>query len=139
MYLNPLLSRVNSSEPSVPSKFLEPPRSPPIFSATSSTFRTSADVGAVMGSAAFSSASLILILTVLVIEFDPSDLVSSNSYMLSPSASDGLSKLGLSLKKKALPLSLSTTTNLSASAPPVIVEVTGPGNLMANSSSVVKD
>ena len=61
MYLNPLLSRVNSSEPSVPSKFLEPPRSPPIFSGTSSTFRTSAEVGADMGSAAPSSAGFILI------------------------------------------------------------------------------
>ena len=48
-----------------------------------------------------------------------------------------MSKLGLVLKKKAEPLSRSTTINLSASAPPVIDEVMGPGNFTANNSSVV--
>ena len=50
-----------------------------MFSATSSIFKTKADEGADRGTAASSDGSLTWILTVLVIELVPSDLVSSNS------------------------------------------------------------
>ena len=84
------LTKVSAS--SVPIRFLEPPLSPePISSGTSSTFSTKGVAGAVRGSLAPSCGSLTSILTVLVTEFEPSDFVSSNSYMLSPFASEGLS------------------------------------------------
>ena len=91
IYLNPLLSLTKVSASSVPIRFLEPPLSPPISSGTSSTFSTKGVAGAVRGSLAPSCGSLTSILTVLVTEFEPSDFVSSNSYMLSPFASEGLS------------------------------------------------
>ena len=125
------------SSPSVPNTFLLPS---PVssFSAISSTEKTKGDAGVAIGSSEPSSFSLTSILTVFVMEF-PSALVlvNSNSYILSPSASAGEEKTGLLAKNTCVPQSVSLTRNLSASAPPVIVEVTLPANVIAWSSSIV--